>query len=109
MGTQNRLVFLGLMALGIILEVSGDIFLKKWANDGRRWGFVTGFLLYLLGSIGWAWSLKYEGLSKAVTIFMLANVILALMAGHMIFGERLSPWNWLGVGLACAAIILCEV
>lgn len=105
----ERLPFFALMALGVVLEVAGDILFKKWADTDRRAWLVVGFGLYSMGAIGWALSLKYEGLAKAVTIFMVANVALALVAGLVLFGEKLNVWNWIGVGLALAAIVLCEI
>jgi multidrug transporter EmrE-like cation transporter len=105
----ERLPFFVLMAFGVILEVAGDVFFKKWSLAGGRAWLVVGFGLYSMGAIGWALSLKHEGLAKAVTIFMVANVALALVAGLVLFGEKLNVWNWIGVGLALAAIVLCEI
>lgn len=107
--SQERIPFFVLMVLGVVFEVAGDVFFKKWSNTGLRTWLVVGFVLYSIGSFGWAWSLKYEGLAKAVTVFMVANVALAVVAGLVLFGERLSWWNWIGIGLALVSIVLCEV
>lgn len=105
----DRLPFFVLMAFGVVLEVAGDVLFKKWSLTGTRTWLVVGFGLYSMGAIGWALSLRYEGLAKAVTVFMVANVVLAVVAGLVLFGEKLNAWNWLGVGLALLAIVLCEI
>ena len=106
---SNRVAFLLLMGFGVALEVAGDVLLKKWAG-GHRWIWLaTGFILYTLGTVGWAWSLRYETLSKAAIVFMVANMALAILAGHFLFGERLTTWNWVGAALAVVSIVLCEL
>jgi len=107
--TSDRLPFFAFMAMGVILEVTGDILFKKWSLTGARVWLAVGFALYSMGAFGWAWSLKYETLSKAVTVFMLLNVVFALVAGLVLFGEKLNAWNWVGIGLAFLAIVLCEI
>jgi multidrug transporter EmrE-like cation transporter len=109
MAQDHRLTFLVFMGVGVVLEVAGDVILKKWADNGGRAWFVFGLVVYTLGTIGWAWSLKYEDLGKAITVFMTANVVLAILAGRVFFNERLNPWNWAGVVLAVLAILLCEI
>jgi multidrug transporter EmrE-like cation transporter len=107
--SEHRWAFIALMAAGVLLEVAGDVLFKKWADGGRRMWLAVGFILYSTGAIAWARSLKYEDLSKAVIVFMVANAVVAVAAGIFLFGERLSVWNWIGVALGVAAIVLCEV
>jgi multidrug transporter EmrE-like cation transporter len=101
-------IFAALIVVGVALEVAGDIFLKKWADGGSRTWFVVGFTLYLAGTLAWARSLKYEDLSKAAVLFTVANMLAVVVAGAALFGEKLTAWNWLGVALGAASIVLCE-
>ncbi len=53
-------------------------------------------------------ALQYPGLNSA-SLFTLNNVCIVAVTtllGILLFGERLSPRNWLGVGLAVVSIIL---
>jgi drug/metabolite transporter (DMT)-like permease len=67
---------------------------------------VLGAAIYFVGTIFWAFSLKYETLSKAGVIFMLANIILITLAGTIIFKENLSLANKIGLALGMISIIL---
>jgi multidrug transporter EmrE-like cation transporter len=104
-----KIIFFILLAAGILLEVAGDIFFKRWALQSKTIILVIGALLYFTGTIFWAFSLKYETLSKAGVIFMLANIILIALAGTMIFKENLSLINKIGIALGIISIILVEL
>ena len=100
--------FYALIVTGAVLEVAGDVMLKQWAvGKGISW-FVSGELIYTMGAIAWAVSLKYKDLGKAVSIFMAMNVALVVVMGAVLYKEKLSGWNLAGVAMAICAIILCE-
>lgn len=104
-----KIIFFILLTVGILLEVLGDIFFKKWAIQSKIVMLIIGALLYFTGTIFWAFSLRYETLSKAGIIFMLANIILIALAGILIFKENLSLINKIGIALGIVSIILVEL
>jgi len=104
----RKWIFLVVILIGTLLEVAGDVLFKTWANGSKRWALWAGFALYAAGSLGWAWSLKYESLSNAIVVFMVVNMLIAIAAGHLLFKEQLSPVNWAGIGLAIVSLVLCE-
>jgi multidrug transporter EmrE-like cation transporter len=93
----------------VILEVIGDVLFKKYALDSKKTLMIIGLIFYFLGSLLWAISLKYETLSKAGTIFMLANIILIVLVGTLYFNEELSFANKVGIALGALSIILIEL
>ena len=71
--------------------------------------FVLGLLIYFIGTIFWAFSLKYELLSKAVTIFSILNLIIVVSVGVLMFKEDLSTLNKIGIGLGILSVVMIEI
>ena len=60
------------------------------------------------GAAFWAVSLKYETLSKAVTVFTVLNMIAVVLIGVFFFKENLSAMHKLGVALGVLSVLLLE-
>lgn len=88
------------ISLGSLFEVVGDVYFRKQS-------YLTGTILYGLGTVLWAISLRYETLSRAVMLFGVFNALAAAVAGIVIFNESLTAIQWVGVGLGlgCLAIL----
>lgn len=106
---SRRTLFLILTALGVAFEITGDAFIKKWSIDNGTPWLIIGFSIYLIGSGFWVASLKYEAISRAITIFMLLNVIGVVLVGLFIFREKLTMQQILGILLGIVALILIEL
>ena len=103
-----KYVGLLLITLAVLFEVSADILFKKWSIDNRQLLLGIGIFLYFIATIFWAYSLRFELLSKAITVFTVLNFILVLLAGVLIFNEQISDINKLGIALGFASIILLQ-
>lgn len=101
--------FFGLIIIAVTLEIIGDIFFKKWALENHQWLLYLGLLIYFCGTIFWAFCLKQEFLSKAVSIFTVINLIAVVLVGTLYFQEELSLINKIGIGLGILSVILIEV
>lgn len=104
-----KIIFFTLLIIAIVLEVLGDFYFKKWSIDNKKILIITGFVFYALGSLFWAASLKYELLSKAGVIFMMANILLVTFLGLFYFQEELTLINKIGIALGMISIILIEI
>jgi|SRR3989344_6426650 len=104
-----KFIFLVLIALAVSLEVVGDILFKKWSLDSRNVFLYVGLLIYFTGTIFWAVSLKYEYLSKAISVFTVFNLIIVVLVGVLYFKEDLSLINKVGIGLGILSVILIEI
>lgn len=104
-----KFLFFGLMALAVAFEVVADVLFKKWAIESKNLLFIIGMLIYVVGTIFWAFSLKYEFLSKSISIFTVSNLIILVLAGVIIFKEDLSLINKIGIGLGILSVILVEI
>lgn len=105
----SKIFFFGLLLLGVFFEVIGDTFWKKWAVENKSWFFAVGLIIYFIGSIFWAISLKFDAMSKAIVIFTVLNSIILVGIGVFFFKENLSLANKIGIGLGLVSIILAGI
>jgi len=104
-----KIVFFVLIIFAVLIEVVADIILKKWAIENKNSLFIFGMVVYLIGTMFWAYSLKFEVLSKAGGVFVILNLILLALAGIFIFKDELSVTNKIGIILGMISIILIEI
>ncbi len=96
------------MFLGVFFEISGDIVFKKWTIENKTILMWIGFIIYSVGALFWAFSLKYEMLSKAISIFTILNLVIVSLIGIVIFKENLSVASKIGIVLGLVSIVLIE-
>ena len=101
--------FLLLIIFAVGFEVVADILFKYWSINARQSLLILGVVLYSIGTVVWAFSLKYEYLSKAITVFTLLNLIIIVLAGVLVFKENLSLTNKIGIVLGLVSVILIQV
>jgi multidrug transporter EmrE-like cation transporter len=107
--TTFKFIFFGLIIIAVALEIIADILLKKWSIENRNILFILGIILYFSGGIIWAFSLKYDYLSRAISIFSILNFIIIVLVGVLYFKEDLSLINKIGIGLGILSVILIEI
>ncbi len=107
--TMLKLIFFGLIILATALEITGDIFFKKWSINGKSAILIIGFIIYTLGTIFWALSIKYGDLSKAISLLTILNLIVVVLVGVLYFNENLTLTNKIGICLGVVSIILIEI
>jgi multidrug transporter EmrE-like cation transporter len=106
---SHKVLFLLLVLGGAALETAGDILFKLWSLRDRAVLLVVGLAMYIAGSVMWAFSIKYEQLSKAVFVFVIVNVLLVAAAGLLFFNERFTVRHYVAIGLGIASIALLEL
>jgi drug/metabolite transporter (DMT)-like permease len=92
-------MFWALILLGGLLEVLGDFYFKKEK-------YPIGVIAYICGAVFWAWSLRYESLSKAVILFGVTNAMISVAIGIHWLEESLSSQQWIGVILGLSSLAL---
>ena len=101
--------FLLIIFAAVALEVVADILFKKWSLGDNRAFLIAGLALYAIGTAAWAYSLKFEILAKAISVFTILNLVAVALAGLIIFKEHLSLTNKIGFLLGLAGVILIEM
>ena len=98
------LVFL-MTAVGVL----GDSLLKR-AGEGATyisWSwFIPGFVVYALTAFGWFYILKEMKLVDLGVAYALSNVVLLVIVGVVVFGERLNMYEIIGFAMAVTSIVL---
>ncbi len=105
----TRVTFLILIALAVAFEVVADVLFKKWAMGNRALLLAAGLGLYFIGTIFWAISLRHDLLSRAITVFTVANLIAVVLVGVLVFGEQLTTIQKAGIGLGILSVLLLEL
>lgn len=103
-----KILFWIFTLLGVIFEIVGDVFFKKWTINDKSILMWVGFVIYAVGALFWAYSLKYEMLSKAISIFTILNLVIVALIGMIFFKEEISIVGKLGIILGIISIILIE-
>lgn len=100
-------IFLG-AASGFLFTL-GDVFLKYWANKSPSYYLVIGFLFYILAGTVLAFSFKRKELAVAIAVLICFNLITVSVLGFTLFKETLGVKEFIGMGLAIAAVIVLSV
>lgn len=103
-----KILFWIFIILGVGLEIVGDFFFKKSAVENKSIFLWVGFAIYLIGTLFWALSLKYELLSKAISVFTILNLVIISLIGVIFFKENLSLMAKVGILLGIISIVLIE-
>ncbi|OGH84995.1 MAG: hypothetical protein A2493_02710 [Candidatus Magasanikbacteria bacterium RIFOXYC12_FULL_33_11] len=104
-----KILFWILVSTGAVLEIIGDIFFKKWSIENKSILIWIGFLVYFAGTVFWAFSLKYEVLSKSISIFTILNLVILTLVGVIFFKEDISFLSKIGILLGIVSIIFIEL
>ena len=63
----------------------------------------------MFATVFWAYSLKYQDLSKAVVIFAVITLIVGASVGVFVYKENLTILNIIGVLVGLVSIVLLEI
>ncbi len=106
--TMNQ-YFIYLVTIVAFLEVIGDILFKEWSIHSKNYLLILGILAYMAATLFWAFSLKYQSLSKAMVIFAVLTLIVGILVGVLFYKEDLSTLNIVGIALGLGSIVLLEI
>ena len=71
--------------------------------------FAFTFLISMTGFVFQMYGLSKMELSRAIITLGVAGVVMASLAGIVVFQDKFSWWNWLGVVFAVVAIVLVKL
>lgn len=107
--------FLAILVAQLFYTVA-DVFQKKaLGNLGFSFrtfihpAFAFTFLISMTGFVFQMYGLSKMELSRAIITLGVASVVMASIAGIVVFHDKFSWWNWLGVVFAIAAIVLVKL
>jgi uncharacterized membrane protein len=101
------IIFIIAIVLSII-TVGADYFVKKASLVNNIWNFwlLIGAFIYALTAIGWAMLLKEAKLSTLGVIYGVTSVIFVVALSVLVFHEKLSIPEIIGILLGIISLIL---
>lgn len=101
--------FFLLVSISVALEIVADILFKYWSMSSKSLLLWGGMAIYIVGTLIWAYSLKFEFLSKAITVFTVLNLVVVVLVGAVVFKEDLSLVNKIGVLFGVLSIVFLQL
>lgn len=100
--------FYGLLLFAVVLEGTADVLFRRWGLSGGASSFMFALAVYVVGGTCWGLSLQFREVSRGIIVFAMLNVIVVTVAGVLLFDEKLTFANKLGVLAGLGCIILIE-
>ena len=109
--SHNRVLIYSVLLAAGMLGATSDVILNQWARTGRTAWLLASWVAWIVVAtlLGVILRLGYFGFGAAVVLFLLINSGAALLFDRILFGGKLTPLGWAGVGLALAAIACIEI
>ena len=100
---------LALTATFSVVGIVADYFLKlaskrEWPL--ASWPFAVGLVLYASTAFGWVYVMRHLKLAAVGAVYSVVMLLLLAVVGAVVFGEKLSAREALGLFLAALAIFL---
>ena len=95
------------LILSALWFAAGEYLSKRWGMQPSWWFAVMVVLVYSVGTLAWLPALLHKNqLAIMGTLWLLLATLATVSIGILVFGERLNPLQWVGVGLALVALTL---
>jgi small multidrug resistance family-3 protein len=103
----SRGVALLVMAAAAVLEVGGDALIRKGMRGGGLALIVIGFVV--LGSYGVVVNLLDLDFSRLLGAYVGIFALVSVAAGRLVFGDRVPPSTWIGLGIVLFGSLVIHV
>lgn len=103
-------LWLTFLLILVVLELAADVLAKQFALNGKFVFAVLSILGYVLANIAWLISLRSGGqLGKGAVLFGALSGIAAVVIGLLVYREKVSSYQLIGMGLGIVAIALLSL
>jgi multidrug transporter EmrE-like cation transporter len=93
--------------MALSLYAFGEWLSKRWALEQTPFNWSLALLAYTVSCAGWLGIMAHTNkLTLMSTLWEIGCLLLAAVIGVVIYGERLTPMQWVGFFLAIIAGIL---
>ncbi len=95
------------LILSATLNAIGEYFSKLWADSPLAMTAILAIVSYTLGSIAWLPALKAKNiLGVTGVLWLILGLIATITLSAIVFKERLTIQQWLGIALGFLSIFL---
>ena len=105
-GLERKIAVYAMLLIAVTFEVLGDLLFRKWGIEQRWPVFAASLIIYNLGAIAWGISLRFMQVSTGIIVLGILNVVFVVIGGAVIFKERITPLQTLGIALGLVSLIL---
>lgn len=106
---DSKLLAVAVTVAFSLMGVLGDYFLKLASEEERSlrspW-FYLGFALYASTAFGWVFVMKHLKLATIGVLYSVSMIVLLTAAGVILFRESLDAYEFAGIAMAIAALVL---
>ncbi len=97
--------------LGTLVSLVADTFFGFSAKNGQgydlKW-FLLGWVIYGISAIGWVIAYKHEKFAIVATIYSVFLLIFSVVIGYLVFKEKLSSAQIVGILLGLVSLVLLK-
>lgn len=97
------------LALAVILEVGGTWLLKLSDGMKRKAHGALGVALVIGAFAALAQAIRGMDLSVAYAVWGGAGLVITAIVGALVFGQRIRPGGWAGMGLVIAGVVALKL
>lgn len=97
-----------LAVAGGLIGAIGDGFFEQWAKKGQFSFLLGGYIFWGIMATIFAFMLRKNlmGVGQAAVLFLLVNIVAALLIGRHYFAEKVSTADWVGISIALVAFLI---
>jgi multidrug transporter EmrE-like cation transporter len=94
----------------VVFELVADVLAKQFALNGKLVFAMLSILGYVAANIAWIISLRSGGeLGKGAVIFAALSGIAAVVIGLLVYREKASPYQLIGMVMGITAIVFLSI
>jgi hypothetical protein len=99
-----------LVGVGLLGAIS-DAILNQWAKAGGAGWLVGSYVAWCAVAtvLGVMFRAKHFAFGTAMVVFLLSNVVFALVIDRVAFEGRITKMQWAGIGMAVASLVVLEL
>lgn len=103
----NYWLMIFFLILLLTAEFFNDVVVKRWTEGGHSLAYLgLAFVVHVLVFTFWVLAMKYESFSKVITVYSTISIVGGIILGYVLFHDKFSIINWIGVGLGIVSIYL---
>ena len=106
---MHSLIVLFFILMTTLFTVVGDSFLKKANDHVKMFGnkdFYLGLMVYMVTAFLWVFIYRMTKFSISGVVYSILGMVVFVVIGVFMFGEKLSMMEYVGIGLAPSSILL---
>lgn len=107
--TMKNVMVLVVICLTTVFTVIGDSFLKKASEQEGRFvnsNFLLGLAIYTATAFLWVFIYKMTKFSLSGIVYSIVGILMFVVVGVFMFGEKLSAWEYIGAGMAVSSVVI---